>query len=154
MSAPSNEEVVREYLDAHRSHDYATLGRLRAPGWVEDWPQTGERVRGHANDEAIMRNWPGGEPRAGQTRIRGSEDRWILTPAWTYQRIVGSGDTWWIDGEGHYPDGTTWFVAAILDVHDGAIHHETWYFGPQLEAPSWRAGWVERIPPGEASDEH
>ena len=147
----TNEEVVNRYLDAHTRHDYESLGRLRAPGWFEEWPQSRERVRGHANDEAIMRNWPGGEPQPGVTRIVGSEDRWVLTPSWTYQRVVGGGDMWFMDGTGHYPDGSTWFVAGLFEVHDGAVHRETWYFGPELPAPEWRSGWVESMAPVERS---
>lgn len=147
MSAPSNEEVVRQYLEAHRRHDFEVLAKIRAPGWYQEWPQSRERVRGHENDAAIMRNWPGGQPEPGEVRVAGSEDRWVMTPALTYQRIVGSGDVWWADGTGVYPDGSTWFIAAIIEVSDGQVHRETWYFAPELEAPAWRAPWVEPMGP-------
>ena len=145
MSGPSNEEVVRRYLEAHRVHDYDTVGTLRHDDWMIEWPQTGERVRGHANDRAIMDHWPEGLPEAGRVRVTGSEDRWVSTPSNTIHRVVGSGDTWWIDGTATYPDGTTWFVAAILMLRDGKLSRETWYFAPPLGAPEWRAPWVERI---------
>ena len=151
MASLSNEEVVNRYLDAHRRRDTEAQARLRSKGWYEDWPQSNERVRGHENDAAIMRNWPGGEPTPGEGKVTGSEDRWVMTPGMTYQRIAGSGDFWWFEGKGHYPDGSTWFVAAVLEVHDGEVHHETWYFGPKLEAPAWRAQWVEPLHP-EQSD--
>ena len=56
---------------------------MRHADWTVEWPQSGERVRGHANDLAIMGNWPGGLPEAGEIRIVGSEDRWVMTPAFT-----------------------------------------------------------------------
>ncbi|MEO8273343.1 MAG: nuclear transport factor 2 family protein [Chloroflexota bacterium] len=143
MTARSNEEVVNDYLEAHMRHDFERLASLRAPKWFQEYPQSRERIRGHANDEAMMRNWPGGTPQALEARIRGSEDRWVLTPSWTYQRVVGSGDLWWMDGTADYPDGSTWHVIGMFQVHDGQIHEETWYFGPSLEAPSWRSEWVE-----------
>ena len=146
MTARSNEDVVNDYLDAHVHHDFTRLASLRAADWFEDWPQSGERVRGHANDEAIMRNWPGGLPESLEVRVHGSEDRYVLTPAWTYQRIVGAGELWFTDGTGRYPDGSTWHVAGIFQVRDGQVHEETWYFGPKLEAPDWRSPWVERMP--------
>ena len=145
MTARSNEEVVRAYAAAHRAHDYDAVGRLRHPDWTAEWPQTGERVRGHANDLAIMSNWPGGLPDAGMLHIVGSEDRWVATPGMTLQRVVGNGDTWWADGVATYPDGSTWFAAMIAEVRDGQIYRETWFFAPPLEAPAWRAAWVERI---------
>jgi hypothetical protein len=145
MASRSNEEVVRRYVDAHRTHDYETVGTLRHSDWYIEFPQTGERVRGHANDAAIMANWPGGLPEALRVRMAGSEDRWVATPLNTIQRIVGSGDTWWIDGTASYPDGSTWHVAALLGLRDGRLHRETWYFAPPLDAPAWRTQWVERI---------
>ena len=153
MPSLSNEEVAHRYTDAHTRHDYETLGSLRADDWYEEWPQSGERVRGHANDQAIMTNWPGGTPQGGPPRIVGSEDRWVLTPAWTYQRIVGSGEMWWADAVGNYPDGSTWFAIGMFWIRDGQVRRETWFFGPPLPAPAWRAAWVERMTP-EQSDGH
>ena len=31
MGSPSNEDVVRRYMEAHRVHDYDTVGTLRDP---------------------------------------------------------------------------------------------------------------------------
>ena len=145
MTTPSNEETVHRYLDAHRAHDYDTVGSLRHVEWTVTWPQSGERVRGNANDRAIMDNWPGGLPTAGDIRVVGSEDRYLMTPAFTIERIVGSGDVWWADGTAAYPDGSTWHAAAILELRDGKLFRETWYFAPPLEAPAWRSRWVERV---------
>jgi hypothetical protein len=75
MTEPSNEEVVRQYLAAHAAHDHDSVGTMRDPEWTAEWPQTGERVRGHANDRAIMDNWPGGMPKRQETSA--SSDRKI-----------------------------------------------------------------------------
>ena len=106
MTEPSNEEVVRQYLAAHAAHDYDSVGAMRDPEWTAEWPQTGERVRGHANDRAIMDNWPGGMPTAGKVRVVGQEDRWVMAPAFTMHRVVGTRDIWWADGTATYPDGS------------------------------------------------
>jgi hypothetical protein len=145
MAEASNQEVVHRYFDAHRAHDYDAVAALRHPDWMEEGPQSGERVRGNANDRAIMANWPGGLPEAGEVRLVGSEDRWVVTPGLTVQRIVGSGDAWWGDGTATYPDGSRWFAAAMIELRGGLIYRETWYFAPPLEPPAWRAQWVERI---------
>jgi hypothetical protein len=121
---------------------------MRHPEWIEEWPQSGERVRGHANDRAIMEHYPGGFPNADEARIVGSEDRWVMTPSMTPQRIVGNGDTWWADGTATYPDGSRWFVAMLAEVRDGLVLRETWYYAPPLPAPEWRAAWVERTDGG------
>jgi hypothetical protein len=143
MAGPSNEDVVRRYVAAHAAHDYDTIAALRDPDWTMEWPQSGERVRGNANDRAIMENWPGGRPSNLGLRVVGSEDRWVVTPLNTVNRIAGSGDFWWADGTSSYPDGSAWFVAALLQLRGGRLYRETWYFGPAFEAPAWRAAWVE-----------
>jgi hypothetical protein len=137
LAKPSNEEIVRHYLQA--------LGALRDPEWSWEWPQSGERIRGNANERAMADHWPGGVPSPELLRVVGSEDRWFVTPFNTVHRVVGSGDFWWADGTTTYPDGSTWFIAALLELKGDKIHRETWYFAPPFEAPAWRAPWVERM---------
>lgn len=143
MAQPSNDEIVRRYVAAVSAHDDDTVGALRDPDWTVEWPQSGERVRGHANDRAIIHNWPGGPPRAAEFRVIGSEDRWMVTPLNTIHRVVGSGDFWWGDGTSAYPDGSTWFITALLQLRGGKVYRETWFFAPRIDAPAWRAAWVE-----------
>lgn len=145
MSQPSNESIVRRYFEAHAAHDYDTVGQLRHRDWTTEWPQSGERVRGHENDRAIMDNWPGGPPRNEALRIVGSEDRYVVTPLNTIHHVVGSGEAWWGDGTAVYPDGSTWFIVGLLQLCDGKVLCETWYFSAPIEAPAWRARWVERM---------
>jgi len=145
MADRSNEELVHAYVAAHKAHAYDTVGELRHRDWQTEWPQSGERVRGHANDRAIMDHWPDALPDAGDVRVVGSEDRWVMTPSFTIERVAGSGDAWWVDGTASYADGSTWFVAAILELRDGLVYRERWFFAPPLEAPAWRSQWVERL---------
>jgi hypothetical protein len=145
MAQPSNEEVVRRYFKASAAYDYDTTGALRDPEWTREWPQSGERVRGSASDRAIMENWPGGRPSGLSVRVVGSEDQWVVTPFQTIQRIVGSGDFWFADGTSAYPDGSTWFLVALLQLRGGKVYRETWYFAAPFDAPAWRAAWVERM---------
>jgi len=152
MARESNEEIARAYLAAHESHDSETMARLRDSDWTVEMPQSGERIRGHANDRAIMANWPGGRPEATGNRLVGSEDRWVATPSWTYQRVSGEGEVWWADAIAHYADGSTWFASILFEFRNGKVHRETWYFAPPLEAPAWRAQWVERMSDAESHD--
>lgn len=143
MAQPTNEEIVRRYMEAHKSHDYDVLEPLRHKDWINDWPQSGERIRGHANDRSIHEAYPGGLPDVQGLRLVGSEDRWVMSPTFTFQRIVGNGDHWWGAGVGVYPDGSTWHVAMLLELRDGQVYRETWYFAPPLEPADWRKAWVE-----------
>lgn len=145
MGERSNEEVVRAYFDAHARVDADALGSLRHPEWIAEWPQSGERIRGHANDVRMRESYPGGLPSIQASRLVGSEDRWVMTPAWTVQRIAGGGDHWWGDGVVTYPDGSVWHLAVLVELRDGKIYRETDYFGAPFDPPAWRAQWVERM---------
>ena len=83
-------------------------------------------------------------------RVRSSAARisWVVSPSFTYERIVGSGDAWFIRGKARYPDGSTWHVASIYLLRDGLILKEITYWAEPFESPAWRAEWVERIPAG------
>jgi ketosteroid isomerase-like protein len=147
MAERTNEEVMRAYLAAIAANDADTMGRLRDPDWFSDYPQSGERIRGHANERAIADNYPGGLPEVDPGRIIGSEDRWVVTPSFTCERIAGSGDTWWAEGTAQYPDGSTWHVATMYRLRDGRIFRETSYWALPFDPPAWRAQWVEAIVP-------
>jgi hypothetical protein len=149
MAERSNEEVVYAYLEAlsARDHDWDRIGRCRHADWVLEYPQSGERIRGHANDVAIHDRYPGGLPELDPKRVIGSEDRWVVTPSLTVNRIVGSGEAWFSEGIFHYPDGSTWHVAAIYQLRDGKVLRETVYWAPPFDPPAWRAQWVEPIKP-------
>jgi limonene-1,2-epoxide hydrolase len=147
VAEPTNEEVVRAYIGALTANDADAIGRLREPDWRVDYPQSGERIRGHANERAIADNYPGGLPDIDPSRVVGSEDRWVVTPSFTFERIAGSGDTWWSEGKARYPDGSLWHVVTMYQLHDGRIHRETTYWAEPFDPPGWRAGWIEPIEP-------
>ena len=144
----TNDEIVHRYTEAYRTNDLATMAALRHPDWSVDYPQSGERVRGSANMAAIMSAYPGGAPELVRTHVVGAEDRYVLTPMFTFERIAGAGDQWWADGVATYPDGSTWFFVVLIELRDGRIYHETEYFGQPFEAPAWRAAWTERMDEG------
>jgi hypothetical protein len=91
----TNEEVVRRYLETSAAKDFDALGSLRHPDWQSLWPQSGERVIGHAHWAEIAQNYPGGVPQVSIDRLVGSEDRWFVTPGNTVARAAGTGDFWW-----------------------------------------------------------
>jgi len=147
MGERTNEEVMRAYVQALIDNDAETMSRLRDPGFTLEYPQSGERIRGHANERAIADNYPGGLPSIDPGRIVGSEDRWVVTPSFTVERIAGGGDAWWSEGRIHYPDGSTWHIATLYQLRGGRVHREVSYWAEPFDPPAWRAGWVESIDP-------
>lgn len=145
MGERSNEEVVHAYVRAIVENDAAAMARLRDPDWTVEYPQSGELIRGHANERVIADNYPGGIPEVDLGRIVGSEDRWVVSPSFTFERIAGSGETWWGEGKAHYPDGSTWYVATMYRLRGARIHREITYWAAPFDPPAWRAPWVEPI---------
>ena len=140
----SNRQVVERYAAALPA-DFDALSRLRHADFVEEWPQSGERIRGHASYQAIHESYPGGQPSASGQKVRGSEDKWVLTPSYTPMRIVGSGDTYFIEARISYPDGASAHFVSIVELRDGKVARQTTYFAMPFEAPAWRAALVERM---------
>ena len=125
MSQLDNRQTVEQFWSAVKVKDWDAHDRLIDDGYVQEWPQSGERIRGRANARAIKDNYPTGR-----------------TP--TLRRIVGAGDVWIIETTIDYGSETAQGVH-VLELRDGRILKETDYFSQPFEAPAWRAQWVERM---------
>lgn len=143
----TNQELVRRYAEAVVDQDFDALDALRHPEWTALWPQSGELVRGSANDRAIVEGYPGGAPKLEpKGRLVGSEDRWAVSPLGGVYRVAGQGENWWSEWEMIYPDGRSWHTVILLELRDGKIWRETAYWAEPFEAPAWRAPYVEKLP--------
>jgi len=120
-------ELIRKHYEGLLGGDEEAFKALVHEDFVQEWPQSGERVRGKEACMNIARNYPGGPPHIELGRISGEGDHWIM------------------QGTSRYPDGTDWHVVAILELRDGKIARETDYFGPAFPAPEWRSQWVEML---------
>ena len=143
-------ELARDYMTAWPS-DFDKLGRMRADDFVEDWPQSGERIRGNANYRAIHEQFPGGMPAhelellTGSAQVDPSSGRWGLSPSFTLVHLSGGPDgTYTAEGLLEYPDSRRYNLVAVLKIHDGKVTAQRTYFAEQFEAPEWRSRWVER----------
>jgi hypothetical protein len=84
-------------------------------------------------------------PRIDLQDLAGAEDRWVMTPFMTIQRVAGSGDVWLVEGLNTYGDGAVYHIAQHLRLRDGRVWRSTTYFAAPFEAPAWRAPFVESI---------
>ena len=152
MTDPSGREIVERYARALNDKDFDALAPLITDDYVDEMPQSGERVRGKANALALLRNYPGGvgtiDPKS--TRLVSAEDRWVMTPSFTVQRIEGSGDVYTFVGTATYANGETWQMIQIIELRQGKIARTTSWYAAPFEAPAWRAGFVERFSPLDA----
>jgi ketosteroid isomerase-like protein len=56
------ENVVREYWRLMATNDFASVAAVLAPGFVLEWPQSNERIRGAANFARMNAEYPSHGP--------------------------------------------------------------------------------------------
>jgi ketosteroid isomerase-like protein len=95
--------------------------------YVQEWPQSGERIEGADDAMAINRNFPGG------------------LPSMRVLRVQSAGNLATLEVELRYADGSVYQGVSIMEVRDGKVAREIDYFAQPFEAPQWRAQWVRRI---------
>ncbi|XHR95679.1 hypothetical protein ACFJIV_02945 [Mucilaginibacter sp. UC70_90] len=91
-----------------------------------DYPQSGERIFGRINLQALRGHHPG---KPSGFRVR---------------RILGKGDTWVTEYTINYQEQRAYTVS-IMEFREDKVIHETQYFADPFEAPAWRSQWVEPI---------
>jgi ketosteroid isomerase-like protein len=129
-NAATIERLRTVYENPSLDHLARAVYELSADDVVQEWPQSGERIRGRDNAKAINDHYP---------EMTGS------TPTLSLRRISGEGAHWVVEGTIDYGDGTPVSYVAVTELRDGKIASVTEYFGNPFEAPAWRAQWVERI---------
>jgi hypothetical protein len=124
------EKRIREALNAHWNASAA--GDLEAEHDIYDedaicdYPQSGERIRGRVNLQALRSHHPD-KPSGFKVR-----------------RILGVGNLWTTEYTIDYK-GRAAYTVSIMEFRDGKVVHETQYFSEPFEAPAWRSQWVEQI---------
>jgi hypothetical protein len=109
------------------------LSEMASDDIVQEWPQSGERIRGRDNVLAVNQNYEGATGTA---------------PSMTLRRIVKPGQAWVVEGTIDYGDGTPVSIVSILETDaDGKITRQTDYFANPFDAPEWRRQWVEQMEP-------
>jgi hypothetical protein len=122
------EREIRAALDRHwaasASGDLNTEHEIYADDAVCDYPQSGERILGRNNLQALRSHHPG-KPSGFQIK-----------------RLFGSGGLWITEYTIVYV-GRTSYTVSMMEFENGKVVHETQYFADPFDAPAWRAQWVE-----------
>jgi ketosteroid isomerase-like protein len=125
MGEQDNLGVIERYWKAFGAKDLDAAYELLHEDYVQEWPQSGERIRGRDNAMAISRNYPG-------------------MPSFDHRRTVGGGDIVVSEVTLDYGQGPV-YGCNIFEIRDGKIARETDYFADPFEAPEWRSQWVEKM---------
>jgi hypothetical protein len=117
----TNLDPEEEY-DARHAEDY-----------VLEMPQSGERISGRERMRRFQESYSTRSPSDPMRRIR-------------LRRVLVREDLWVVEGTADYDDGREALnVVLILELRDGKMWRDRWYFAGPFEAPEWRAQWVERM---------
>ena len=130
LEAIVQEDQIRDALNAHwhasAIGDADAEHDIYADDAICEYPQSGERIIGRVNLQALRSHHPGKPSGFNVRRILGKGDLWITEYIITYQ-------------------GRPTFTVSIMEFRDGKVIHETQYFADPFEAPDWRSQWVQRI---------
>ena len=125
-----NDEQILAALNAHwqasAARDINAEHEIYHDDVICDYPQSGERIFGRINLQALRGHHPG---KPSGFRVR---------------RILGKGDTWITEYMINYQEKPVYTVS-IMEFREDKVIHETQYFADPFEAPAWRSQWVEPI---------
>ena len=124
------EEEIRTALNAHwrasAAGDADAEHDIYEDDAVCDYPQSGERILGRSNLQALRSHHPG-KPSGFEVK-----------------RVVGNGNLWITEYKIAYQDRESYTVS-IMEFRNRKVVHETQYFADPFEAPAWRKQWVQQI---------
>jgi hypothetical protein len=134
MSHHTMKDKIRS---VYESGDMEQLARsqyeMAADEIVQEWPQSGERIRGKDNIRAVNENYPASTGTNPKAALR---------------RILEPGEAWVVESTIDYGDGTPVSMVSIIETGaDGKVIRETDYFANPFAAPDWRKKWVEQMEP-------
>jgi SnoaL-like domain len=125
VSEQENRDAIERYFEAFERQDLDAMEKLLHEDYVEEFPQSGESIRGKQNWRSVIENYPG-------------------LPNMTDHSYVLSGDLGVLKMTLEY-DGNRIYACEILDFEDGKIKRARAYFAEPFDAPEWRSQWVERM---------
>lgn len=123
------EKKIQEALDAHweasAAGDFNAEHAIYHDDAICDYPQSGERIVGRANLQALRSHHPSKPSGFNVKRILGKGNLWITEYIVTYQ-------------------GRPTYTVSIMEFSHGKVAHETQYYADPFEAPAWRRQWVQQ----------
>ena len=119
-AASSLASCLRAAGDANAEHD------IYHGNAICDYPQSGERILGRTNSQALRSHHPGKPSGFNVKRILGKGDLWITEYTIIYQ-------------------GRPAYTVSIMEFRIGKVEHETQYFADPFEAPAWRSQRIQQI---------
>jgi len=124
------QDNIRRALDAHWQASAA--GDLEAEHEIYDddviceYPQSGERILGRRNLQALRSHHPDRPSGFAVRRIHGDGNLRVTEYTITYH-------------------GRPAYTVSVMEFSNGRVVRETQYFSEPFAAPSWRRAWVQLV---------
>src|SRR5438270_11064943 len=129
--ATDHEAVIKRHLSSLNESNYDQYEKLLTDDYVEEYPQSGEVIRGPKNSRAIREQYPGGALQdrieTAGTRVAATEARWLRTPTFTFVRAEGTGRAGAAALRRRYPDGSPWRNVFVYELRRGRLARGTPY---------------------------
>ena len=125
METQNNRVALDQHWAASASGDLEAEHQIYDDNVVCEYPQSGEKIRGRHNLQALRGHHPGKPSGFLIRRIVGINDLWITEYVINYETAVVQ-------------------TVSIMEFQNGRVIHETQYFAEPFEPPAWRSQWVEK----------
>jgi hypothetical protein len=102
MSEQENRNTLERFFQAFARHDLEAIDDLVHEDYVEEYPQSGERIRGKQTARTVNENYPGGLPNIIDHRFELNGDLGVLEMLVEY-------------------DGNPVHICEIVELQDGKI---------------------------------
>jgi hypothetical protein len=66
-------------------------------------------------------------------------------PSIQVRRVLVREGLWVVEALNDYGGGQVYDMVVIMELCEGKMWRDRWYFAEPFEAPEWRAQWVERM---------
>ncbi len=125
MGTRENRSALDEHWDASASGDLEAEHAIYDENVICEYPQSGEKILGRRNLQALRGHHPGKPSGFSIRRIVGSNDLWVTEYIINYENAL-------------------FHTVSIMEFHAGKVIHETQYFAQPFESPAWRSEWVDQ----------
>jgi hypothetical protein len=125
METQNNRAALDRHWAASASGDLEAEHEIYDDNVLCEYPQSGEKIHGRRNLQALRGHHPGKPAGFSIRRIVGVNDLWVTEYAINYGNEV-------------------WQTISMMEFQNGKVIHETQYYAQPFEAPAWRSQWVEK----------
>jgi hypothetical protein len=125
MSEEGYRNTLERYVQALARQDLDAIEDHLHDDYVEEYPQSSERIRGKHNWRSILQNYPG-RPNIIDYGFKLGGELGVAELIAEY-------------------DGERVYTCETVELEDGKVKRVRVYFSEPFEAPQWRAQWVERM---------